>query len=75
MVDTDTTVRSGEIFRIGPNQNFYFADPVLRESFCCPFDKIRGYTGQSPEAFGLLPGTAVHFALDESGDVAWVELQ
>ena len=68
-------IRSGEIFRISPIHICYFADSVSRESFGCTFDKIKGYAGQDPTAFGMLPGIAVHFALDENGEVDWVELQ
>jgi len=69
------SVRVGEIFRISPIHICYFADPVTRESFCCTFDKLKGYRGQQPVDFGLIPGTAIHFGLDSNGEVEWVELQ
>ncbi len=68
-------IRLGEIFRISPIHICYFADSVSHESFGCTFDKIKGYAGQHPTAFGMLPGIAVHFTLDEKGEVDWVELQ
>ncbi len=68
-------VRVGEIFRISAIHICYFADRVSRESFCCTFDKIKGYRGQQPADFGMIPGTAVHFGLDSDGEVDWVELQ
>ena len=72
--DTTTgTIRLGEIFRISPIALCYFADPTTDEVFCCTCDKFKGYRGQYPTEFGMIPGTAVNFELDEAGDVAWVD--
>lgn len=72
--DTAPGVRTGEIFRISPIHICYFADPDSDETFCCGFDKIKDYRGEQPAEFGIIPGTPVHFALDERREVAWVEL-
>ena len=71
---TTEAIRLGEIFRISPIALCYFADPTTDEVFSCTFDKFKGYRGQYPTEFGMLPGTAVNFALDDDGNVAWVEL-
>ena len=72
--DAAPGVRTGEIFRISPVDVCYFADLASDEAFCCTFDKIKDYGGEQPAEFGMLPGSPVHFALDDQREIAWVEL-